>query len=155
MLPLFNLSSLLAFLTWFGASGYLLVHYAAWSVLAAVIVSLFAGAGGSAAIGFFLARVLAGERVMNPLDYQMEGTLARVSISIPAGGVGEIIFSQAGSRRSNAARDLTGHALARDTEVVVLAYERGVATVQEWNQFVRGEPGLSSNSGGALSGENP
>ena len=66
----------------------------------------------------------------------MEGTIARVSADIPPGGAGEIVFTKAGSRRGEAARSLHGRAIPRDTEVVIIEYERGVASVEEWSEFM-------------------
>lgn len=134
-LPVFNLSALLAFLTWFGAAGFLLLHVAGWPLLLALLAAILAGVAGAAIIARFLRAVLASERVMDPRDYALEGTIARVSVGIPPRGVGEIIFSLGGVRRSEAARSVTGRAIARDTEVVILGYERGVATVQPYREL--------------------
>ena len=69
-------------------------------------------------------------------DTRMEGTLARVSDEVRApAGIGEILFSQAGTRRSSPARSEDGSRIARDTEVVVLRYERGVAYVRPLREF--------------------
>jgi hypothetical protein len=129
-LPVLNISALLAFLTWFGAAGFLLTHLTGWSLLLVLPAALLAGLVGALVIGLILGRIMAGERVMNPRDYQLEGTLAR------AGGVGEIIFSKGGTRRGEAARSLDGRALPRDTEVVVIDYAGGVALVESWDQLV-------------------
>ena len=135
-LPLFNASSLLAFLTWFGAGGYLLLRFASAPAIVAVGGGALAGGAGSVLIALSLARVLAGERVMNRADYRLEGTLARVTVSIPANGAGEIVFTKAGTRRGEAARSLTGRPIPRETEVAVIEYERGVALVQPWDELV-------------------
>ena len=135
-LPILNLSTLLAFLTWFGAAGYVLTRFGSWPPLVTLPVAVLAGAGGGMLVSFFLRTVLAGERVMDPSDYRLEGTTARVTVSIPAQGVGEIIFTQAGARRSATARSLSGHPIPRDTEVVVIDHERGIASVQPWDEFV-------------------
>ena len=55
--------------------------------------------------------------------------LARVTVSIPAEGVGEIVFSRDGSIHSEAARSLNLDAIARETEVVIMQYEEGIAIV--------------------------
>src|SRR5690606_38124435 len=101
-LPVFNVSSILAFLTWFGGAGYLLLQFAGWPLLLTLPVAIGVGAIGALIIARFLSLIMAGERVMDPADYQLEGTVARVSVSIPAGGVGEVIFSMGGVRRSEA-----------------------------------------------------
>lgn len=147
-LPLLNASSILAFLTWFGAAGYLLTSIGGWPLWGAVPAAALAGVAGAVIIAVFLAKVLAGEREMDPREYRLEGTLARVTSGIPAGGTGEIVFSKAGVRRSEAARNLGARPLARGTEVVILDYERGVATVQAWDELV-GRPAIDSAEAGS------
>jgi membrane protein implicated in regulation of membrane protease activity len=137
-LPLFNVSSLLAFLTWFGAAGYVLMRFAAWPAAAATAGALVAGAAGALLIALFLAKVMAGEREMDPRDYRLNGTIARVTAGVPANGVGEIVFTKVGSRRSEAARSYTGRPIPRDTEVVVIDYQHGVALVQPWDELMAG-----------------
>lgn len=144
-LPLFNVSSLLAFLTWFGAAGYLLLRFAAWPLLAAAVGAVAAGAAGAVLIALFLQRVLAGEREMDPRDYRLEGTIARVTAGIPADGVGEIVFSKVGTRRSEGARSLTGRPIAHGTEVVIIEYAHGIALVQSWDELMA-ERGASGRS---------
>ncbi|HUZ01968.1 MAG TPA: hypothetical protein VMU89_16595 [Thermomicrobiaceae bacterium] len=133
-LPVLNVSSLLAFLTWFGAAGYLGSRFAGWPLLITLPVAIVVGVAGALVIARFLAAVMAGEREMDPADYVLEGTLAQVTVSIPAGGVGEVVFSKAGVRRSEAARSAVGHAIPRHVEVVILDYAHGVAVVQPWNE---------------------
>lgn len=135
-LPLFNFSSLLAAVTWFGAAGYLLSRTT--DLPAALVLAGGAGAGvvGGLIIAFFLAKVLAGERVIRPEDYRLEGTTAKVTVTIPAGGTGEVLFSKAGVRRGEAARSVSGAAIPRDTEVVIVEYVRGVAMVQPWEEML-------------------
>jgi len=72
--------------------------------LLAVSAALVLGGLGAVLIGLYIHQIQLGESVMDPRDYQMDGTLASVTDSIPADGVGEIVFSKAGSRRSEAAR---------------------------------------------------
>ena len=136
-LPIFNISAALAFLTWFGATGYLLTRFSAWPLFLVLLVALAAGLAGAVVIGLILRKIMAGERVMNPRDYQLEGTEARVTVSIPAGGVGEVIFTKGGTRRGEAARSLDGRAIPRGTEVVIIDYVEGVALVESWNQLLR------------------
>jgi membrane protein implicated in regulation of membrane protease activity len=151
-LPLLNFSALLAFLTWFGAAGYLLTRFGAWPLILAVAAAVAAGAAGSMLIAFFLRRVMAGEQVLDPRDYRMVGTIARVTVTVPAGGAGEILFSKAGARRSEAARSAGGQMIPRDTEVVVLEYEHGIAAVQPWEEFMADTQSRAAEPGGAPAG---
>lgn len=138
---LFNVSSLLAFLTWFGAAGYLLLSFALWALPAALAGAVVFGGAGAALIALFLRTVLAGEREMDPRDYRRVGTLARVTVGIPPGGVGEIVFIKGGVRRSEAARSRHGQPIARHTEVVILDHSRGVAAVEPWDELMKSERG--------------
>src|SRR3712207_6248161 len=54
-----NLSSLLAFVAWFGGVGYLARQAAGWPVLVSILVAIAGGVAGAALIGWFLARVIA------------------------------------------------------------------------------------------------
>jgi membrane protein implicated in regulation of membrane protease activity len=128
-LPGVSLSSLLAFLTWFGAAGFVLERYTEWGLAAVLLGATAAGVAGWYLITRFLDLVLSGESELNPDDYRMEGTVGRVSIAIPAGGTGEVVFTMGGVRRSEAARALAGP-VPRGTEVMITRYANGFATVQ-------------------------
>ena len=136
VLPLLNFSSVVGALTWFGAAGYLLVRLGAWALPAILLGALLAGAVGWYLVARFLGLVLAGEREMDPDDYRLEGTVGQVTVGIPAGGTGEVVFTKVGARRSEAARGVGGAAIPRGSEVVITAYADGFATVQPWNEFL-------------------
>jgi len=134
--PWLNASSAVGGLTWFGAAGYLLTRFGEMALLGAIIGGLAAGALGWYVVARFLGLVLRGEVEMDPADYRLEGTVAQVTVPIPAGGTGEVIFEKAGSRRSEAARGLNAAAIPRGAEVVITAYAKGFATVQPWGEFI-------------------
>ncbi len=138
--PFLNASSLLAFLTWFGAAGYLALQFGGWALPFGLAAALLAGIAGAVLLGAFLRKVMAGEVTLDPRDYRLEGTLARVTVSIPESGAGEIVFAKAGRRRSEAARSATGQAIPRGTEVVIMRYARGAAHVQPWEQLLAERP---------------
>jgi hypothetical protein len=72
---------------------------------------------------------------MDPADYEMVGVLGRISSSIRVGGTGELIYSQAGTRRVCGARSEGGTAIAKGAEVVVTRYEKGLAYVRLWSEM--------------------
>ena len=135
-IPWFSVSSLVGGLTWFGAAGYVLSRLGVWGIPAIGIGAVLAGAIGWYLVARFLGLLLSGEREMDPDDYRLEGTIGHVTVSIPAGGTGEVVFSKAGSRRSEAARALGGAAIPRGAEVVIASYAGGFATVQPWTEYV-------------------
>jgi membrane protein implicated in regulation of membrane protease activity len=135
-LPLLNFSSVVGALTWFGAAGYLLMRLGAWALPIVLLAALAAGAVGWYLVARFLGLILAGEREMDPDDYRLEGTVGQVTVSIPPGGTGEVVFSKGGVRRSEAARGLEGAAIRHGAEVVITSYLDGFATVQPWSEFL-------------------
>ena len=132
----FNLITLTAFLAWFGGTGYLLTRHSAIWFWAALGISLLSGTGGAAIIYLFLSRVLSSpDEALDPTDYEMVGVLGRLSMPIRQGGTGELIYSQAGTRRVCGARADDGSAILKGTEVVVTRYERGIAYVRPWSEM--------------------
>ena len=61
--------------------------------------------------------------------------LGKLSIPIRAGGTGELIYSQQGTRRVAGARSETGIAIPKGAEVVVTRYEKGIAYVRPWEEM--------------------
>ncbi|MBI3983095.1 MAG: NfeD family protein [Gemmatimonadetes bacterium] len=132
----FSFSTASAFLTWFGGAGYLLMRYSNFAAATVLVLSGTAGLIGGGLIFLTLTKfVLPRLTEMRAEDYRIEGTVARVSSGIRAGGIGEIVYSLAGTRRVDGARSETGEAIEQGTEVVVLRMERGVAYVERWERF--------------------
>ena len=129
----FNFGTIAAFLAWFGGTGYLLErYYGVWFVLALGVATL-SGIGAASVVFLFLAKVLmAREAELNPIDYDMTGVLGHLSIPIRAGGTGELIYSQEGTRRVTGARSEDGTAIPKGAEVMVTRYEKGIAYVRPW-----------------------
>jgi membrane protein implicated in regulation of membrane protease activity len=142
----FNPVTSAAFLAWFGATGYLLTRHSALVSLTIVAAAVIAGLTGGAIVFFFLARVLTSEKEnLDPADYDMIGVLGRISVPIRESGTGEIIYSQAGTRRACGARADQGCAIAKGTEVVVTRYEKGIAYVRLWSELA-GEDAAENDS---------
>jgi membrane protein implicated in regulation of membrane protease activity len=132
----FNMFTAMAFLCWFGGAGYLLTHYRSFIAPVILGMSVLTGVAGAAIIFWFLAKVLLPhERVLLPEDTQMRGVIGRVSSSVRPEGLGEILFSLDGTRRSAAARSDNGQAIARETQVLVVRYEHGIAWVRPFTDL--------------------
>jgi hypothetical protein len=134
----FNFFSLMAFLAWFGGTGYLLTEYSSIWFLFALLLATAVGTVGALIVFWFLAKVLiAHDTALDPADYEVVGVLGRVSSGIREGGTGEIVFSQAGTRRVSGARSEDGIAIGKGIEVVVTRYERGIAYVRRWDDLTQ------------------
>jgi len=133
----FNASSMLAFLAWFGGTGYLLTKFSSVTTIFIVTFAILAGLAAGGLVFKFLAK-LAGlsDEPLLEADRRVEGALAVVSMNIREGGTGEIIFPMGGARRCSGARSADGKAIEKGAEVVIEKYEKGIAYVKRWAEFV-------------------
>jgi len=133
--PWWNTFSIMIFLCWFGAAGYLLTRHGGF--VAGVVLALAAvcGIAGGAILFFFLTKVmLPHERELTADDTPVVGVVGRVSSPIRAGGTGEIVYQQMGAVMSIAARSEDGEAIAKEEEVYVIRHEKGIAYVRRWDE---------------------
>jgi hypothetical protein len=136
----FNFVTLTAFLAWFGGTGYLLTRYSSMWFVMGLGIALVSGLVGAAIIFLFLSKVLMSEEEnLDPADFDMVGVLGRISVPIRESGTGEIIYSQAGTRRTCGARAENGHAIAKGSEIIVTRYDRGIAYVRLWEDMAGSE----------------
>ena len=132
----FNFITLTAFLAWFGGTGYLITRFSSIWFALGLLIAVGAGLVGAGIVFLFMSRVLVHpEENMNAADYEMVGVLGRTSLPIRAGGTGEIIYSQAGTRRTCGARSEDGAAIEKGAEVVVTRYDKGIAYVRRWEEL--------------------
>ncbi len=125
-----NLSTVLIFLTWFGATGYLLRAYTTEAAVPSLLIAVGVGLLGALAVWLFLAKVLwRGQTQLDPRNYAIVGVAARVTAPIGAGGTGEIVYTLDGKRQVDAARAAEGAPLPRGTEVAILRRTGGIAWV--------------------------
>ena len=135
-LGLLNVSSILAFVGWFGGVGYLTRNGFGVAAFLSVILAVAGGLAGGWIVLSALRKLKASEQVLDPNDYRLPGTLARVTSSIRAGGVGEIVYEQHNVRQVAAARSLDNRAIPRGAEVVILRTADGIAYVQTWDDVL-------------------
>src|SRR5215813_13168400 len=86
----FNASTAMAFLAWFGGTGYLLTRH---SHLIAVMSFLIATIAGWSVFRFMVKLMSSADRPMRNEDYRIEGSVGTISMPIRENGIGEIIFS--------------------------------------------------------------
>lgn len=134
-IPWWNAFSIMIFLCWFGAAGYLLTRYGTF--VAGVVFGLAAlcGVAGGAVIFWFLVKVLLPhERELTAEETAVAGAVGKVSATIRAGGTGEILYEQMGARKAAPARADRGEPISRGEEVFVVRYEKGIAYVRRWEE---------------------
>lgn len=133
----FNASSVLAFLAWFGGTGYLLTKYSSVTAILIVTFAVLAGLVAGGMVFKLLVKLVGpSDEPLQEADRRVEGALAVVSMNIREGGTGEIIFPLGGARRCSGARSADGKAIEKGAEVVIERYEKGIAYVKRWAEFV-------------------
>ena len=135
-IPWWNAFSIMIFLCWFGAAGYLLTRYGSFVALVVLVLAGVCGLAGGAIVFLFLTRVLLPhERELTADETAVIGVVGRVSAPIRPGGTGEIVYEQLGARRSAPARSEDGVPIQKQEEVFVVRYEKGVAWVRRWEDL--------------------
>jgi hypothetical protein len=143
-----NPTTVLTFLTWFGGAGFILRNYYGIVAVTSLALAAIVGLVGAAVVFVFLLKyMLPDQTVMQQADYDPVGSVGRVTVPIRPGGVGEVVYRRGGTRRSAGARSLDGRALDKGAEVVIARYERGLAYVQPWEEFVSRERRPSAAEG--------
>jgi membrane protein implicated in regulation of membrane protease activity len=131
-----NLATITAFLAWFGGTGFLLNAQFKWLLLPTLVGATLIGFCGAAIVFWMMAHLLWSPREnMQRADYRMVGVLGSLTQPIREGGVGELVYTQGGSRKSCGARSDDGRPIEKGSEVVVTGYERGIASVKRWSDL--------------------
>jgi len=131
-----NFATVTAFVSWFGGAGYLLTAQFRWLTIPAIVAAVPIGMTGAAVVFLLMAKVLwSPHENMMSADYEMVGVLGRLTLPVREGGIGELVYSQGGTRKSCGARSADGTAIEKGSEVVVTGYERGIAFVRRWSDL--------------------
>jgi membrane protein implicated in regulation of membrane protease activity len=134
--PWWNVFTLMIFLCWFGAAGYLLTRYGSFVALVVLVLAAVCGIAGGALVFLFLTKVLMPhDRELTADETEVVGAVGYLSSAIRTGGTGEIVYEQLGARRSAPARAEDGEAIQKQEEVYVVRYEKGIAYVRRWEEL--------------------
>lgn len=149
-----NMPTIMAAFTWFGGVGYLLRHSLGLNGYVAAALAVGSGLVGGGIMFVLLARVLwpMMSKPLSSADYKLPGTAARVVSSIRAGGVGEIVYVKNGNRFTAGAKSADEEPIGKGSEVVILSYERGLATVQEIDKLLDHRREMEEAAAGAREG---
>lgn len=149
-IPWWNSFSMMIFLCWFGAAGYLLTRHGRFVTGVVLTFAILFGLAGGAIVFWFFAKVmLPHEHELGADETAVVGVVGRVSCAINARGTGEIVYEQLGARRSAPARSEDGGPISKEEEVFVVRYEKGIAYVRRWEEAELGA------QGGAETGAQP
>lgn len=145
--PWWNAFSLMIFLCWFGASGYLLTRHGGFVATVVLLLAAVCGFIGGALVFLFLTKVLLPhERELTADETDVVGVVGHVSSPIRPGGIGEIVYEQLGARHAVPARSDDGEPISKQEEVFVVSYEKGVAAVRRWDELTTGSDARASHA---------
>lgn len=131
----FNASTIMAFLAWFGGTGYLLTRHSHLLALTSLTISILTGfLAGWVVFRFMVKLVQVNDSPMTSEDRRVEGALGTISMPIRENGTGEIIFSLGETRRCSGARSGDGKPIEKGAEVIIERYEKGIAYVKRWEE---------------------
>ncbi len=133
----FNAFTIMAFLAWFGGTGYILTRKSHLVALASLTIATASGLFAAWIVLKLMSRLMRETGEMFDWDYRHEGAIGTVSMTIRTDGTGEVIFEQNGIRRSAGARSEDGAAIEKGSEVVISRYEKGIAYVKKWDEFTK------------------
>jgi membrane protein implicated in regulation of membrane protease activity len=135
-IPWFNASTVMAFLAWFGGTGYLLTRHSHLFALLCFAIAIASGLFAGWVVFRFMVKLMQTDNApMTEEDRRVEGAIGTISMPIRENGTGEIIFPVDGVRRCSGARSSDGKAIEKGTEVVIERYEKGIAYVKRWEEF--------------------
>jgi membrane protein implicated in regulation of membrane protease activity len=131
-----NFTTILAFLTGFGGTGYILLKNNGLSGVLILLIAVGIGFVIAAALFMFLSKVLMrDEHVMKVENYQIEGTLGTITTAVPPLGIGELKYVLGGTTRSIGVKEQQGHEISRGTKVVIVGMEKGIAIVTPFEKL--------------------
>lgn len=125
---------IVAFLTSFGAVGYVLTRRGSVSVATTVGAAVLAGAVLSVITAYLVRKwwVITPEHDVDDVRYILQGHIARVTKPILANVEGEVAYDLGTTRHVLRARSFDDGALPAGTEVVIERIEGDVAYVEAW-----------------------
>ncbi|RYG35413.1 hypothetical protein EON81_12775 [bacterium] len=123
--------SVATFLMGFGASGLIFSDSLRASPVVSILGAVALGGVLRLAVVLSLRRLVGGEAVAME-GGTIVGTVCRVSLAIPADGVGAVAYHAEGKRHTMAARSADAHPLSADSRVLVTDLRKGVALVEEF-----------------------
>jgi membrane protein implicated in regulation of membrane protease activity len=132
-----NFATVTAFLAWFGGTGFLLTSEFRWLAVPAILLAAAFGVIGAAIVFWIMAHVLwSPDENMQSADYRLVGVLGKLTQPIrDGGGIGELVYAQGGTRKSCGACSADGQGIEKGAEVIVTAYDRGIASVKRYSDL--------------------
>ncbi|MEI7554535.1 hypothetical protein [Candidatus Chlorohelix sp.] len=136
----FSFNALVAFLTCFGAGGFILSEAGVPKIFT-VPGALATGLVAYFLVYLFIVKLLipAQTPVMREEDYDLSGTVGKVTGTIFKGGLGEVTYTKFGTTRAIPARSVKDKDFPHNLQVVILSAKDGVALVDNLEELLAGD----------------
>jgi hypothetical protein len=133
---LFNWASVAAFAFAFGLTGYLFTRFSSLSIPVRLVIATVSGGAAMAMQSLLIARWAIPSARADQVDerYLLQGTIGRVTRTIPEAGEGELQYTLDNATYTMPARETGGALVPVNVEVVLERVEAGVAYVEPWAQ---------------------
>jgi membrane protein implicated in regulation of membrane protease activity len=132
--PIANPILILAFITFFSASGYLLETMTTLSSLLIIIISALISLILDILLHVFVLVPLASaEQSLGYTESSLAGRIGKIIIAVPADGYGEVVIESKSGRISKPATTFNKQPIAEGTEVLVLEAREGVLYIEPYN----------------------
>jgi membrane protein implicated in regulation of membrane protease activity len=134
--PLFSPQLILSFFTVGSASGYLFERYTGMSSGLITLISAGIAIIVVLLLHFFIFVPLrSAETSLNYSEADLEGSLAKVIVTVPSDGFGEILLQRKSGAISKPAKSIGSEEIASGTEVIIVKMENGVAVVAKHDPY--------------------
>lgn len=135
-IPFFNPTVIMAFVTLFSASGYILEATTSWYSWIIIIASIFIGAILDILLYFFFLLPMSLAEVSTAYtDESLAGETGKVITPIPTDGYGEIVIDTVHGLLSKRATGYDNEEIAYGKEVLVIDVKEGTFLVREYEVF--------------------
>lgn len=134
--PLFSPQLILSFFIVGSAVGLLAEMYTDWASGSIIWLSIGVALVAVLLLHFFVFLPLrSAEASLGYTDADLEGSLAKVIVSVPPDGFGEILISRKSGAVAKPAKSVNHEAIPSGEEVIVVQMENGVAMVAKHDPY--------------------
>jgi membrane protein implicated in regulation of membrane protease activity len=134
--PFLSPQLILSFLTVFSASGFLFGKYTEFSNVSISFASAGIGLIIVILLHFFVFIPLkSAEASLNYSEADLEGRIAKVIVTLPKDGFGEILIQSKSGAISKPAQSIKNEEIPSGTEVVIVKMKNGVAKVSVYDPY--------------------
>lgn len=128
---------ILSFLTILSATGYLLEKFSPFAGMLVLIISTIVSLLLVTLLHMFVfVPIRSAESSLGYSDEDLKGKLAKVIISIPVDGFGEVVLSIGGSTVSKSAQSFENEPIPYETEVLIIDVQKGVVFVTPYEKVL-------------------